>query len=50
MFSRADEALYAAKHAGRARAVAWDPSTMHLRSSLPQTGSESASHQSVSPQ
>ena len=50
MFSRADEALYAAKHAGRARSVAWDPSTMHLRSSLPQTGSESASHQSASPQ
>ncbi len=42
IFSRADDALYAAKNAGRARSVAWEPSTMHIRSSLLVGGSEHA--------
>ncbi len=50
MFSRADDALYAAKHAGRARSVAWEPSTLHLRNSLSQTGSEGAHQPSPAPQ
>ena len=35
IFSRADDALYAAKQAGRGRSVAWDPSTLHLQNTLP---------------
>ncbi|MFZ0666328.1 MAG: GGDEF domain-containing protein [Acidimicrobiales bacterium] len=31
MLRRADEALYAAKHTGRNRTVAWEPSIVHLR-------------------
>jgi diguanylate cyclase (GGDEF)-like protein len=50
MFSRADDALYAAKHAGRARSVVWDPSTLHLQSSLPQMESDSTSQPSSSSQ
>ena len=50
MLSRADDALYAAKNAGRGRSVAWEPSILHLQSSLSQIGSQSASQSSGAPQ